>query len=76
MFDFMYGRYLLSNYIWQCSALANNSGYKPADLKECALIIHDLYLSRRGASLQSVREKYKQHKVFRRIIRKKEKQNT
>ncbi|KAE8100107.1 hypothetical protein FH972_018034 [Carpinus fangiana] len=45
-----------------CSALANNSGYKPADLKECVLIIHDLYLSRRGGSLQAVREKYKQHK--------------
>jgi hypothetical protein len=73
MFDFMYGRYLSSNYIWQCSALANNSGYKPADLKECVLIIHDLYLSRRGGSLQAVREKYKQHKVFCRIIRRKRK---
>ncbi|XP_062158454.1 putative cyclin-A3-1 [Alnus glutinosa] len=44
------------------SELEINSGYKPADLKECALLIHDLYLSRRGGSLQAVREKYKQHK--------------
>lgn len=43
-------------------ALENNTGYKAADLKECVLIIHDLYLSRRGGSLQAVREKYKQHK--------------
>lgn len=63
MFDLMYARYLLSDYIWQCSALQKYSGYKPADLKECVLIIHDLYLSRRGGSLQAVREKYKQHKV-------------
>lgn len=39
------------------------SGYKASDLKECVLIIHDLYLSRRGGALQAVREKYKQHKV-------------
>ncbi|GMY28758.1 putative cyclin-A3-1 [Fagus crenata] len=45
-----------------CSALQKYSGYKPADLKECVLIVHDLYLSRRGGSLQAVREKYKQHK--------------
>ncbi|KAF5444843.1 hypothetical protein F2P56_033942 [Juglans regia] len=45
-----------------CSALEKNSGYRPADLKECVLTIHDLYLSRRGGALQAVREKYKQHK--------------
>ncbi|XP_050214756.1 putative cyclin-A3-1 [Mercurialis annua] len=44
------------------SALQQHSGYKPSDLKECVLIIHDLYLSRRGGGLQAVREKYKQHK--------------
>ncbi|KAJ9166296.1 hypothetical protein P3X46_021071 [Hevea brasiliensis] len=42
--------------------LQHYSGYKPSDLKECVLIIHDLYLSRRGGGLQAVREKYKQHK--------------
>ncbi|OAY22996.1 putative cyclin-A3-1 [Manihot esculenta] len=42
--------------------LQQYSGYKPSDLKECVLIIHDLYLSRRGGGLQAVREKYKQHK--------------
>lgn len=45
-----------------CSAMEINSGYRPADLEECVLVIHDLYLSRRGGSLQAVREKYKQHK--------------
>ncbi|WJX09505.1 cyclin [Trifolium repens] len=36
--------------------------YKPAELKECVLTIHDLYLGRKGGSLQAVRDKYKQHK--------------
>ncbi|XP_057978797.1 putative cyclin-A3-1 isoform X1 [Malania oleifera] len=44
------------------SSLQHYSGYKPSDLKECVLIIHALQLSRRGGSLQAVREKYKQHK--------------
>ncbi|MBA0810018.1 hypothetical protein Gohar_002040 [Gossypium harknessii] len=44
------------------SALQRNLGYKASDLKECVLILHDLYLSRRGDSLHAVREKYKQHK--------------
>ncbi|BAT82616.1 putative cyclin-A3-1 isoform X2 [Vigna umbellata] len=44
------------------SALHQLTRYKPADFKECVLNIHDLYLSRRGPSLQAVREKYKQHK--------------
>ncbi|MBA0693475.1 hypothetical protein Goari_003847 [Gossypium aridum] len=44
------------------SALQRNLVYKASDLKECVLILHDLYLSRRGYSLHAVREKYKQHK--------------
>ncbi|KAK8581028.1 hypothetical protein V6N12_071274 [Hibiscus sabdariffa] len=44
------------------SAMQQYSGYKASDLKECVLIVHDLYLSRRGGALQAVREKYKQHK--------------
>ncbi|XWS24154.1 hypothetical protein CRYUN_Cryun28dG0076200 [Craigia yunnanensis] len=44
------------------SAMQQYSGYKASDLKECALIIHDLYLSRRGGALQAVKEKYKQQK--------------
>ncbi|KAJ6709733.1 CYCLIN-A3-1-RELATED [Salix koriyanagi] len=44
------------------STLQQYTGYKASDLKECVLIIHDLYLSRRGGGLQAVREKYKQHK--------------
>ncbi|TXG52491.1 hypothetical protein EZV62_021660 [Acer yangbiense] len=42
--------------------LQQYSGYKASDIKECVLIIHDLYLSRRGGALQAVREKYNQHK--------------
>ncbi|GFZ10188.1 similar to CYCLIN A3;4 [Actinidia rufa] len=44
------------------SALEKISGYKPADLKECVLITHDLQLSKRAGSLVAVREKYNQHK--------------
>ncbi|KAI7981527.1 hypothetical protein LOK49_Contig32G00002 [Camellia lanceoleosa] len=43
------------------SALQDFSSYKPADLKECVLIIHDLQLSKRGGSLVASRNKYKQH---------------
>lgn len=50
--------------ILQNAALQQYSGYKPADLKECVLFIHDLQLSRRGSSLMAVRDKYKQHKVY------------
>ncbi|XP_030466594.1 putative cyclin-A3-1 [Syzygium oleosum] len=48
------------------SSLQRYSGYTVKDLKECVHIIHDLYLGRRGGSLQAVREKYKQHK-FKRV---------
>ncbi|KAL6207900.1 hypothetical protein ACLB2K_018853 [Fragaria x ananassa] len=44
------------------SSLQQYSGYKPSELKDCVLIIHDLYLGRRGGSLQAIREKYKRHK--------------
>ncbi|KAA3488762.1 Cyclin A3,1 [Gossypium australe] len=44
------------------SAVQEYSGYKASDLEECVLIIHDLYLSRRGGALQAIREQYKQHK--------------
>ncbi|KAL3734891.1 hypothetical protein ACJRO7_024122 [Eucalyptus globulus] len=44
------------------SSLQRYSGYTMKDLKESVQIIHDLYLGRRGGSLQAVREKYKQHK--------------
>ncbi|XP_024027370.1 putative cyclin-A3-1 isoform X1 [Morus notabilis] len=43
-------------------SLQKYSRYAPSDLKQCVLILHDLYLSRRGGSLQSVRAKYNQHK--------------
>ncbi|KAL4309839.1 hypothetical protein GQ457_01G034170 [Hibiscus cannabinus] len=41
-------------------AMQQYTSYKASDLKECVLIIHDLYMSRRGGALQTVREKYKQ----------------
>ncbi|XVF39848.1 hypothetical protein PTKIN_Ptkin01aG0065300 [Pterospermum kingtungense] len=44
------------------SAMQKYSGYKASDIKECVLVILDLYLGRRGGALQAVREKYKQHK--------------
>ncbi|GAB4852281.1 G2/mitotic-specific cyclin C13-1 [Ancistrocladus abbreviatus] len=44
------------------SALRQYSRYKPSELKECVLIIHDYQLGRKGGSLMGVRDKYKQHK--------------
>ncbi|XP_022982232.1 putative cyclin-A3-1 isoform X1 [Cucurbita maxima] len=44
------------------SRLEHFTGYKPADMKDCVLLVHDLYLSRRGGALAAIREKYKQHK--------------
>ncbi|XP_027090857.2 putative cyclin-A3-1 isoform X1 [Coffea arabica] len=43
------------------AALQQYSGYKPAELKECVQLIHDLQLGRRGSTLVAVREKYNQH---------------
>ncbi|XP_028077915.1 putative cyclin-A3-1 [Camellia sinensis] len=43
------------------SALQDFSSYKPADLKECVPIIHDLQLSKRRGPLVASRNKYKQH---------------
>lgn len=51
-------------YSFQCPALQEYTGYKALDLRECVLIIHDLYLGRRGGSLEAVRDKYKQIEVF------------
>lgn len=47
----------------QNADLERDSGYKAEDLKECVNILHDIQLSKRGGSLVSVREKYKQHMV-------------
>ncbi|WCJ33298.1 CYCLIN A3 4 [Euphorbia peplus] len=43
-------------------SLEQCTGYRSCDLKECVLILHDLYLSRRGGGLHAVRDKYKKHK--------------
>ncbi|XP_047180289.1 putative cyclin-A3-1 [Vigna umbellata] len=43
-------------------SLSECSGYKSAELKECVLILHDLYLLRKAASFKAVRDKYKQQK--------------
>ncbi|KAE8100105.1 hypothetical protein FH972_018032 [Carpinus fangiana] len=45
-----------------CPTMEKYCGYKAADLRECVLIIDDLYNGKRGGSLQAIREKYKQHK--------------
>lgn len=42
-------------------ALYKCSQYQSVELKECVLVLHDLYMSRRGGSFQAVREKYRQH---------------
>ncbi|OVA14121.1 Cyclin [Macleaya cordata] len=44
------------------STLQRCSGYRPSDLKDCVLAIHELQLSRKLGSLVAVRDKYKQHK--------------
>ncbi|KAI3803739.1 hypothetical protein L1987_31901 [Smallanthus sonchifolius] len=38
------------------------SGYKPCELKECVLAIHDLQLGRTASSSKATREKYSQQK--------------
>ncbi|WCJ25195.1 Cyclin-A3-1 [Euphorbia peplus] len=40
------------------------SGYRPSDLKECVLAIHDLHLNKKGSSLKTIRDKYSLHKDF------------
>ncbi|XP_058781171.1 putative cyclin-A3-1 [Vicia villosa] len=50
---------------WTLS-LYESVGYGSYDLEECVIILHNLYLSRRAASLKAVRDKYKQNK-FKRV---------
>ncbi|XP_068656455.1 putative cyclin-A3-1 [Aristolochia californica] len=38
------------------------TGYKPSELKDCILAIHDLQLNKKGLNLEAIRGKYKQHK--------------
>ena len=47
----------------QGSNIQQYTGYKPADLRSSVLLLHDLYMARRGGSLIAVREKYKLHMV-------------
>ncbi|KAL0559745.1 hypothetical protein IC582_000112 [Cucumis melo] len=49
-----------------CLALQHYTGYRPSELKECILAIHDLQLNRKGSSLRAIRNKYKENK-FRRV---------
>ncbi|XP_034927874.1 G2/mitotic-specific cyclin C13-1 [Populus alba] len=42
--------------------LQHHSGYRPSDLKECVLAIHDIQLNRKGSSSRAVRDKYTQNK--------------
>ncbi|NP_001312811.1 G2/mitotic-specific cyclin C13-1-like [Nicotiana tabacum] len=43
-------------------ALQHCTGYKPSELKDCVLVIHELQSGRRAASVQAVRKKYMDHK--------------
>lgn len=54
---------LLPHHILQCLALQHYTGYRPSELKECILAIHDLQLNRKGSSLRAIRNKYKENKV-------------
>ncbi|XP_043710712.1 putative cyclin-A3-1 isoform X2 [Telopea speciosissima] len=44
------------------STLQHCTGYRPSDLRDCVLALHDLQLNRKGGSLVAVRDKYKQYK--------------
>lgn len=44
------------------SRLQQFSGYKPLELKECVLMIHELQLGKRGSALIAARNKYKHPK--------------
>ncbi|KAG9440306.1 hypothetical protein H6P81_020471 [Aristolochia fimbriata] len=44
------------------ATLQSCTGYKPSELKDCILAIHDLQLNRKGCSMEAIRGKYKQHK--------------
>ncbi|XP_052194037.1 putative cyclin-A3-1 [Diospyros lotus] len=46
--------------------LQYSTGYRPLELKECVLAIHELQLGRRGLCFQAVRDKFIQHK-FKRV---------
>ncbi|WOL02572.1 cyclin-A3-1-like [Canna indica] len=42
--------------------LAEHTGYKASDLKDCIQALLDLQLSRKASNLVAIREKYKQHR--------------
>ncbi|KAK2445667.1 cyclin [Trifolium repens] len=48
-------------YPWT-SSLQEYTGYKPVELKECVIILHDLYMARRKGRLHCSRQKYNRQK--------------
>ncbi|CAN6323315.1 unnamed protein product [Urochloa humidicola] len=38
------------------------TGYKPSELKDCVIAIHELQLNRKCSSMMAIRDKYKQHR--------------
>uniref|UniRef100_A0ACD5YK37 Uncharacterized protein n=1 Tax=Avena sativa TaxID=4498 RepID=A0ACD5YK37_AVESA len=38
------------------------TGYRPSELKDCIIAIHELQLNRKGPCLPAIRDKYKQHR--------------
>ncbi|XP_047319622.1 G2/mitotic-specific cyclin C13-1-like [Impatiens glandulifera] len=48
-------------YPWNAN-LEKYSGYKAADLRECVVLIHELYWGKRGGSYVAIKQKYMQNK--------------
>jgi cyclin A len=47
----------------QSKEMQKLTGYKPSELKDCIIAIHELQLNRKGPYLSAIRDKYKQHRV-------------
>lgn len=50
--------------VLQTLALQQCTGYKPSELKDCVLVIHELQSSLMEATGRALREKYMNHKVL------------
>ncbi len=48
----------------QDSTLQHYTGYKPSELRECVVGIHEIQCNTKNCTLPAIREKYRQHKVI------------
>ncbi len=48
----------------QDSTLQHYTGYKPSELRECVVRIHEIQCNTKNCTLPAIREKYRQHKVI------------